>query len=93
MKKKIYHVLHGGSWFCGPRDVRSAFRDGGSPVLRGSDIGFRLTLRESKYKTKMIRGGSWGVGPGFMRSADRNRSLSPSRLNALGFRLILRRLK
>ena len=93
MKKKIYHVLHGGSWTDVPLLVRSANRLRYTPDLRIINIGFRLMLRESKYKTKMIRGGSWGVGPGFMRSADRNRSLSPSRFNALGFRLTLRRLK
>jgi len=35
-------VLRGGSWYDGPRNVRSANRDRGTPDLRFSNIGFRL---------------------------------------------------
>jgi formylglycine-generating enzyme required for sulfatase activity len=39
-----YRVLRGGSWFNGPRNCRSANRDGGLAGFRNFFIGFRLAL-------------------------------------------------
>jgi formylglycine-generating enzyme required for sulfatase activity/serine/threonine protein kinase len=38
-------VLRGGSWDDPPRNCRSAYRFGGSPEFRGSNVGFRIVLR------------------------------------------------
>ncbi|MCI5144897.1 MAG: hypothetical protein D3923_05060 [Candidatus Electrothrix sp. AR3] len=37
-------VIRGGSWSFSPRLVRSAFRDGDTPVNRDYGLGFRLAL-------------------------------------------------
>ncbi len=36
-----YRVLRGGSWFNGPRELRSAYRGRDTPLIRGAAIGFR----------------------------------------------------
>jgi formylglycine-generating enzyme required for sulfatase activity len=35
-------VIRGGGWFFEPRIVRSANRDGDSPVIRNNNLGFRV---------------------------------------------------
>ena len=37
-----FRVIRGGSWFDGGRDCRAAYRNGGTPSYRGSDLGFRV---------------------------------------------------
>jgi formylglycine-generating enzyme required for sulfatase activity len=36
-----YRVVRGGSWFNGPRELRSAYRGRDTPLIRGAAIGFR----------------------------------------------------
>jgi formylglycine-generating enzyme required for sulfatase activity len=40
-------VIRGGGWYDGPRPTRSAFRGGGSPVFRLSNLGFRVARGHS----------------------------------------------
>jgi len=42
-----YRVLRGGSWLCGPWDLRSSVRIWGAPDSRNYDLGFRI-LRDVK---------------------------------------------
>ena len=37
-------VTRGGSWYDSMRFARVAYRSGGTPSARGSDLGFRLYL-------------------------------------------------
>ena len=37
-------VMRGGSWFCGPKYARSAYRGKNPPTSRGTDIGFRIAV-------------------------------------------------
>ncbi len=39
---QVYRVLRGGSWFSGPRSLRSADRTWDYPVIRSYDYGFRV---------------------------------------------------
>jgi len=47
--RDVRRVLRGGSFFNYRQDVRCAYRDWGSPDLRGNDIGFRVVVLPSSY--------------------------------------------
>jgi formylglycine-generating enzyme required for sulfatase activity len=40
--KRVYRVLRGGSWDLNPGSCRPAIRDGGNPVYRYGERGFRV---------------------------------------------------
>jgi formylglycine-generating enzyme required for sulfatase activity len=54
----IRRVLRGGSWLNSPRVMRSAYRLGNFPVIRGNIAGFRVG------RTLSARGGAITVSPG-----------------------------
>jgi len=47
-----YRVIRGGCWLLLGRDMRSAYRNGGTPVYRSSVLGFRLSLQAETAKTE-----------------------------------------